>query len=414
MPKHSRSASGHPSHYAQMASSGLPSPLYGQQRVPIPASYYTIPGAPPPSSSSSMSQQQLASQQQQPQSQASYDAAIAAAAVAASSYATTADPSTAAGTTTTTTITAIPPGQHRPSSGAWSPQDDNQLVAARMQGLNWGQIKDTHFPAKTANACRKRHERLMERKGADDWDGRKLQRLAKEYMGMRREIWSGLAARTGEKWNVVEQKCMSNGLKNLQSAARAASRRDRLETGGGGGSAHSVTGYDDDSGISGIGLTPVDELDAPYGSPDATTATSSSSASSYGGLTPSHYLQHAHAHAAQQQQQQHHQQQQQQHAHHHQHHHQHHQHHHQHRHAQHAHQQYQQHLQPSSYGAGVSVSTYAPAAYGHGYSSSVSSTASRAPRYGTSEGSSPYMDAERLSGDMGIGAVMNHRSGGRG
>ena len=46
----------------------------------------------------------------------------------------------------------------------------------------------------------------MERRNADDWDGLKLETLAKNYMGMRREIWSGLAAQTGEKWNVVEQK----------------------------------------------------------------------------------------------------------------------------------------------------------------------------------------------------------------
>ncbi|KAH6609076.1 hypothetical protein Trco_002422 [Trichoderma cornu-damae] len=121
--------------------------------------------------------------------------------------------------------------QHRPSSGAWNPQDDQQLLTARMQGLNWNQIRDQYFPSKTPNACRKRHERLMERRGADDWDTRKMQILAKEYMSMRKEIWSGLATRTGEKWSVVEAKCMSNGLKNLQSAARAASRRDRLETG---------------------------------------------------------------------------------------------------------------------------------------------------------------------------------------
>jgi hypothetical protein len=75
-----------------------------------------------------------------------------------------------------------------------------------MQGLNWGQIQANYFPSKTPNACRKRHERLLERKGADDWDNLKLQRLAKEYMAMRKEIWSGLAARTGEKWNVVEAK----------------------------------------------------------------------------------------------------------------------------------------------------------------------------------------------------------------
>jgi hypothetical protein len=97
----------------------------------------------------------------------------------------------------------LPPSQHRASSGAWSTADDNKLLQARAQGLNWGQIKDAYFPSKSANACRKRHERLMERKGADDWDTRKFQHLAKEYMGMRKEIWSGLAARTGEKWNVV-------------------------------------------------------------------------------------------------------------------------------------------------------------------------------------------------------------------
>jgi hypothetical protein len=46
----------------------------------------------------------------------------------------------------------------------------------------------------------------MERKGADDWDTRKLERLSKEYMSMRKEIWTPLAQRCGEKWNVVEQK----------------------------------------------------------------------------------------------------------------------------------------------------------------------------------------------------------------
>ncbi|KOS22504.1 hypothetical protein ESCO_002290 [Escovopsis weberi] len=75
-----------------------------------------------------------------------------------------------------------------------------------MQGLNWAQIRDAYFQLKTPNACRKRHERLMERKGADDWDTLKMQRIAKEYMAMRKEIWAGLAARTGEKWNVIEAK----------------------------------------------------------------------------------------------------------------------------------------------------------------------------------------------------------------
>jgi hypothetical protein len=99
-----------------------------------------------------------------------------------------------------------PPIPHRASSGAWSPQDDKNLLAARQQGLNWAQIQSNYFPNKTPNACRKRHERLMERKGADDWDARKLERIAKEYMTMRKEIWQPLASRVGEKWNVVESK----------------------------------------------------------------------------------------------------------------------------------------------------------------------------------------------------------------
>jgi hypothetical protein len=99
-----------------------------------------------------------------------------------------------------------PPASIRPSSGAWSPTDDQTLMAARAQGMNWVLIQQAYFPSKTPNACRKRHERLMERRNENEWDERKLECLAKSYMGMRREIWSGLGAQTGEKWNVVEVK----------------------------------------------------------------------------------------------------------------------------------------------------------------------------------------------------------------
>lgn len=172
MPKHHRNASGS-HHYANQLSAAMATtPMYAQQpaRIQVPANYYTIPPGP------DSTPMQMPASQQEP-----YDAYAAEA-------------------------SALPPSQHRASSGAWSTIDDNRLVQARAQGLNWGQIKDAHFPTKSANACRKRHERLMERKGADDWDTRKFQQLAKEYMGMRKEIWSGLAARTGEKWNVVESK----------------------------------------------------------------------------------------------------------------------------------------------------------------------------------------------------------------
>ncbi|KAH7400209.1 hypothetical protein BKA64DRAFT_778463 [Cadophora sp. MPI-SDFR-AT-0126] len=144
----------------------------------------------------------------------------------------------------------------RPSSGAWTPSDDQALMAARAQGMNWAPIQQMYFPNKTPNACRKRHERLMERRNADDWDGQKLENLAKNYMGMRREIWSTLAAQTGEKWNVVEQKCMSQGLKNLQTAARSCARRERMLDPSSANHSHSQSqgsyngfeGHTDDSG----------------------------------------------------------------------------------------------------------------------------------------------------------------------
>ncbi|KAI0390791.1 hypothetical protein F5Y17DRAFT_42060 [Xylariaceae sp. FL0594] len=164
----------------------------------------------------------------------------------------------------------------RASSGAWSPQDDQTLLAARQQDLNWQKISTTYFPNKSANACRKRHERLLERRGVDDWDARKMETIAKEYMSMRKEIWQGLAARTGEKWSTVEAKCMNTGLKNLMAASRSANRRQRLPQG------PPMQGYDDDSGVSGIGLTHVDDLDPSYSSPETSSSHSHSSASSYG------------------------------------------------------------------------------------------------------------------------------------
>ncbi|KAF7556485.1 hypothetical protein G7046_g6296 [Stylonectria norvegica] len=343
MPKHhTRGPSSSHNRYATnpLPVSLAPSPMYNQQRMTMQSNYYVPSSA---ASSMSLQPQQQQQQQQQQQHQQTYE-----------SYATSSAPA----------VNLPTPVQHRASSGAWTQQDDQQLLTARMQGLNWGQIQFSHFPTKTPNACRKRHERLMERKGADDWDNLKLQRLAKEYMGMRKEIWSGLAARTGEKWNVVEQKCMSNGLKNLQSAARAAARRDRLESGG------PLSGYDDDSGISGMGLTPVDELDASYSSPE-TTASGAHSVHSNNAASAAY-----------------------------------------------------QHLQPYPHTAALGATqgsygmAYGGGYGGHGYSSSVSSNASIGHGYGAhpsaSQSSSPYINGQRQpSVDMGISSIINRPGGAR-
>jgi hypothetical protein len=93
----------------------------------------------------------------------------------------------------------------RPTS-IWTPADDEILMSARAEGLNWQPISEKHFSTKTANACRKRHERLMERRNAEEWDGVKLESIAKEYMEVRKQMWSILADRVGEKWQLVETK----------------------------------------------------------------------------------------------------------------------------------------------------------------------------------------------------------------
>ncbi|KAK8226585.1 hypothetical protein HDK77DRAFT_73454 [Phyllosticta capitalensis] len=113
------------------------------------------------------------------------------------------------------------------STAQWLKEDDDRLMQARASGLNWQPIAARYFPNKTPNACRKRHERLMERRNAEEFDGVKLELLAQEYMNVRKEMWSLLAERVGEKWAVVETKCMERGLKNLQAAHRAAQRKER-------------------------------------------------------------------------------------------------------------------------------------------------------------------------------------------
>jgi len=177
----------------------------------------------------------------------------------------------------------------RASSGAWNPAEDQTLMAARAQGMNWAPIQQAYFPTKTPNACRKRHERLMERRSADDWDAIKLENLAKTYIGMRREIWSGLAAQTGEKWNVVEQKCMTQGLKNLQAHARSGARRERLlDAGGAGGMGGGGAYGDSHTDDSGIGI---EDLEAEYDADGASDNSSGGGGGGGGGMVQQQYHQ---------------------------------------------------------------------------------------------------------------------------
>lgn len=97
--------------------------------------------------------------------------------------------------------------QHRSQSAPWTAQEDDRLLKSKRQGLQWDVIQKKYFPDKsTGNACRKRYERLENKRRATDWDEARLQKLAAAYIDMRQEIWGPLANKLGEKWDHVEKK----------------------------------------------------------------------------------------------------------------------------------------------------------------------------------------------------------------
>ncbi|KAK5123318.1 hypothetical protein LTR85_002749 [Meristemomyces frigidus] len=131
------------------------------------------------------------------------------------------------------------------NAAIWSAADDEILLQARISGLNWQPIANKHFPNKTANACRKRHERLIERRHVEDWDAQKLELLAQEYVACRKEMWEILASRVGERWGV----CMEKGLKTLQSTARTAQRRASVAQSQQSFEERGISDHNSDSGI---------------------------------------------------------------------------------------------------------------------------------------------------------------------
>lgn len=113
----------------------------------------------------------------------------------------------------------------------------------------------------------------MERQNAEQWDGVKLDILAQAYMEVRREMWTVLANRVGEKWQLVEQKvcnrlaisiddhrpdiaqCMEKGIKNLTQASRSAQKKQN-------------DGIYHDHDDSGVGVSDLDEESEDHHHPD--------------------------------------------------------------------------------------------------------------------------------------------------
>lgn len=112
------------------------------------------------------------------------------------------------------TISSTASGTDRHSSSSWPPESDELLMQARRQGLNWQPIATKYFPDKTANACRKRHERLMEKKRnqKEELESAKTEAVAKAYNDVREQMWKPVADRVGERWQVVEAKVRILGI----------------------------------------------------------------------------------------------------------------------------------------------------------------------------------------------------------
>lgn len=114
-------------------------------------------------------------------------------------------------------IHSIPPTPKSPTkaelsqvtTGPWPASSDELLLSLRAQALNWAEIQRHHFPTKSANACRKRYERILaKQRGAHEWNDEKMLRLSRGYRDMRKQIWTPLAEYMGcgESWENVERK----------------------------------------------------------------------------------------------------------------------------------------------------------------------------------------------------------------
>ncbi len=93
------------------------------------------------------------------------------------------------------------PGQ----SGPWNPDEDNVLINAKGRGMCWEDIHRTHFPGKSANACRKRHERVLAKMRNTDWDDARIQRVTDAYNRHRHNIWQPLCKELNESLSDVEK-----------------------------------------------------------------------------------------------------------------------------------------------------------------------------------------------------------------
>jgi hypothetical protein len=170
----------------------------------------------------------------------------------------------------------LPPGQ----SGPWQNDADSILLDAKGRGMSWEEIHKKFFPNKSANACRKRHERVLAKMRSTDWDEARVQRVTEAYNRHRQVIWAPLCKELNESWSDVEKvvstmsstvhvdknltlwlsyQVFQQGLRNLRNPSRSSHVRNRSRASSGhaglseyerGSSLDEPYDHTDDSGIS--------------------------------------------------------------------------------------------------------------------------------------------------------------------
>ncbi|KAI5307093.1 hypothetical protein KEM55_008414 [Ascosphaera atra] len=89
------------------------------------------------------------------------------------------------------------------SKRAWTREEDRLLLQARESGKGWRDIGREVFAGKSANACRKRWERVTN--GVKKSNDREMQQILDRYYDYRERIWMPLARDLKKDWQLIER-----------------------------------------------------------------------------------------------------------------------------------------------------------------------------------------------------------------
>ncbi|KAL5601243.1 uncharacterized protein BROUX77_005492 [Berkeleyomyces rouxiae] len=112
----------------------------------------------------------------------------------------------------------------------WSSAEDLLLEELRRRRGRWSEVSKK-FKGKSANACRKRYERIQQRKVASERNAAlDKTHVAVAYWEVREEMWKILESRMpGVKWEKLERMCFEMGENEIRKRWRDATSKPLTE-----------------------------------------------------------------------------------------------------------------------------------------------------------------------------------------